>query len=819
MNWKKSIVFCASFLVVFFAEMAVNMACGPEQDPYDYYISYFHNNTSGDDYAPFAFNEMLYLYKTDEPASEADINSLAWAKYLQVKKADVFKVMYDADSTLESKLVNFSRKSLDSLPAAMRQNSFLLGLVKNEPALQYFRFAKSCEPFTRSYYDSWDPVARDSTMMDRKATAAIALAAKEKDEFLKLRYAFQAERMQHYAHNYEACKMTYEKLISPIKTVSAVQGWALSLYAGAMRFTGKPAEAAYLFSRVFATNPERRVQAYRNYFACRPSLEDVLKFTKNEQEKAGVFALQGFGNPAADVESLEQAYHHDPGSLMNGALLIREVNKLEQNLIKGKDVARNYYAAYFSRFDADHKKQDSVQDVYLKHLLKIKNFALRLASEKKYPQPELGTLTAAYLSWMEHKDVQGLNYLATLKPDQLPERLKDQYRIIELLIKVNQIKKGGSFDPDNLLPALKWLDEKRFAENKGQPKDQDYYDEAWGDSERRFTTTTRNFYQQVLAPVYLKMGDTAMAALAMFKADLKYSSIRGKSIRKDMSYQTTAFWQNSLSPATMRNLAVLKAKPANGSFKSWLSRGLTKIDNDDFYELFGTTYLRNHQYAKAISCFDRVSRAYVYQTPSDWYSDNANQKTYAQAFVERINDYPKKYGETAPGLNKKTFAKEMLRIQKLISTDPKHAAQYYYQMANAVYQTGYYGTSWFLISYDWVSYDIHKKAKYSYDLDYKLAQTAKMWYLKARALSKDANFKAKCTFMLAKCEQKKIINFNYYKIAWYQGDYNQSYKRFLALNYHNPYFREMKLKYPHTAFYKIAATDCSYFREFIGPAK
>jgi hypothetical protein len=819
MNWKKSIIFCASFLIAFFVEMAVNIACGPEQDPYDYYVSYFHNNVQGDGYSPFAFNEMVYLYETDEPASEPEINSLEWAKYLQVKKDDVFKVMYDADSTFESKLVNFSKKSLDSLPAALRQNSFLLGLIEKEAALKYFRFAKSCEPFTKSYYDSWDPVARDSAMMDRKSTEALTLASKEKDQFLKLRYAFQAERMQHYARNYEACKATYEKFISPLKTESAVQGWARSLYAGAMRYTGNPAEAAYLFSMVFATNPERRIQAYRNYFACRASLASVLEFTKNEREKANVFALRGFGNPSADLESLEQVYHYDPGSLTNGALLIREVNKLEQNLIKGKDVARNYYATYFSRFNVDNKKQDSIHDAYLNHLLKIKDFALRMASEKKYPQPELGTLTAAYLSWMENKDLQGLNYLAALKPNQLPERLKDQYRIIELLIKANQIKKGGSFNPNELLPALRWLDEKRFAENKLQPKDQDYYDDAWGDANRRFTTTTRNFYQQVLAPAYLKMGDTAMAAVAMFKADLKYSTINGKSIRKNMSYQTTVFWQNSLSPSAMRNLAVLKAKPANGNFESWLSKALNKINNDDFYELFGTTYLRTHQYAKAISCFDRVSKAYVYQTPSDWYSDNANQKTYAQAFIERVNDYPKQYGKVAPGLNKKTFAQEMLRIQKLIKNDQKNAAQYYYKMANAVYQTGYYGNSWFLISYDWVSYDIHKKVKFSYDLDYKLAQTAKIWYLKARALSKDANFKAKCTFMIAKCEQKKIINSNYDKIAWYQGDYDLSYKRFLALNYNNPYFKEMKLKYKNTAFYKIAATECSYFREFIGPAK
>lgn len=136
-------------------------------------------------------------------------------------------------------------------------------------------------------------------------------------------------------------------------------------------------------------------------------------------------------------------------------------------------------------------------------------------------------------------------------------------------------------------------------------------------------------------------------------------------------------------------------------------------------------------------------------------------------------------------------------------------------MANAVYQTGYYGNSWFLISYDWSTYDNNNPPKYGYDIDYKKAQTAKIWYLKARALSTSANFKAKCTFMLAKCAQKQII-MNYSTVSFnYYNEKDVKYQNFIKANYNNPYFKEMKLKYASTPFYATASNECSYLGDFI----
>ncbi|MFC4213259.1 hypothetical protein ACFOWA_18845 [Pedobacter lithocola] len=811
---KLSIIFSA-FVFAYFAEIAVNLACGGEVDPYDYYVSYFHNNTQGDEYTSFAFTEMAYLYSEDNVANEAEINSREWAKYLDVNEKDVYKVMYHVDSATSVKLASYNGKSINELPDSLHNNSYLLALTKNKDALNYYTFAKSCEPLANASWNDWNPEPRDSTTMETKAKEALKLTLAEDDDFLKLRYAYQSARMFHYSGNYKDCKMVYEKYVKPLKSNSAVKGWAEALYAGSVRKLGNAEESAYIFTKVFASNPERRTQAYKNYYYTSSPVSGPLKYAKNNNEKANIWAINGFGNSEADLESLQKVYQYNPKSLLNGALLVREINKLEQDLIKDNDIAKIGYNYYFSDSGNGKKYEDSVRNLNLKHLNQIKDFAIKLAAEKKYPQPELGTLTASYLSWMENKDLLASNYLKTLNPDRLPEKLLNQYRIVDLLIKSKNIKKGNPFNENELLPTLKWLDVKRFDENEEQLKNQNYYYNRTGNANSRFTTTTRNFYQQILAPAYMKMGDTAKAALAMVKGDLKYKTLYENSLFKNMSYQTTTFWQKYLSPKSMQKLAVFKnAKPEN-DVSGLLTKALNLLKDDDFYELYGTTYLRTHQYDKAVQMFNKVSANYKYFSPENWYANEEESKLYANPFIETINDFPKKYGSAKKLINKKGFATEMLRLQKLTLTDKKNAALYFYKMANAVYQTGYYGNSWFLISYDWSSYDNSSAAKFSYDVDYKKAQTAKTWYLKARALSTNADFKAKCTFMLAKCAQKQII-MNYTMVSFSYYDVKDvKYQNFLTANYQNPYFKELKLKYAKTPFYATAAGECSYMKDFI----
>ncbi|PTT04236.1 hypothetical protein DBR11_00125 [Pedobacter sp. HMWF019] len=802
-SYKKLFIGFSTFITVFFAEIAINLACGGETDPYDYYINYFHSDVSGDEYSPFFFTQLSFLYGDKDTHSESDINSEEWAKYLQVKKEDVEKTMYKSDAATNLLLSKLDQQSISSLPDSLQQNTFIQALGKNKKAAQYFSFAKSCEPLANSTSDYWNPVPRDTAGMISAAKQALDLvSSSHSDAFIKLRYAYQSARMYHYAAQYQECRNVYDKLIKTNKTTSAVKGWSMALYAGATRRLGIRSESAYLFSKVFESNPERRILAYRNYYNISPSTDSVLRFAKNNTERATIWAIEGFGNPTKDLKSLEEVYKNDPKSPINGALLVREINKLEGNILNGSS---NYY--YYN----SPNNADSLKKVNLKHLTLVKNFALKLAEEKKYGQPELGTLTAAYLSWMENKGTEASSYLSKLDFPKLPERLKDQYRITDLLIKADQIKKGSPFNPNDLLPGLKWLDEKRFEENK--PKPGQTYDD-WGGYNKAFSLSARNLYQDILAPAYLKMGDTARAAMAMVKGDIRSSSLKNKDLFSNMSSTTIEYWQEALSPTTLLSIEKYRVTPPQDNLDGLLAGSIKQLNQDDFYELLGTSYLRTHNYKNALVWLQKINPKHQYFSASNWYEGDEG-RLYPNAFIETIRDYPKQNGSKTGGLNKKTFAMEMLRLQKLVTSDPKNAAANYYKMANALYQTGYFGNSWGLISYSWSSYDNVIPPKYDYEKDYKQALTAKRLYLKARILTTDQNLKAKCTFMLAKCTQKMITPGKYPDYLYTYLNGKVTYKDYLDANLANPYYKEFSTKYTKTPFYQIAQGECSYFREFI----
>lgn len=803
-TFKKLSLIFSVFLITFFGEIAFNFACGPEMDPYDYYPTYFHNNAQGDEYASFAYNQMIYLYNDRNLETEADVNGREWARYLGARKDDVIDAIYGVDSATSVLLDGFSSQSFKKFPDSLRENSFLTRLAKKVDAQRYFRFAKSCEPYVTQNIDYWEATKKDSLAMIQKGCDALDSINKVgSDSFLKLRYAFQAQRIFRYAGDIGQAESTYRQFIKNEKTASVIKGWSLALHAGSVANNN---ESAYLFSRVFDTNIEKRVLAYKNYKYTKSDVNEVLKFAKNNEEKATILAINGFGDPTYNLKMLEEVYKLNPKALLNGALLVREVNKLEEKVIKSDQIAKDFPTIYYERW-GDVINKDSLQKVGLLDLKNIKAFALKLAYDKKYPQPELGILIAAYLSWMEKKDALADSYLQKLNPEELSERLLDQYHIIDLLIKARSIKKGSNSNEDKLVPVLKWLDKKRFSENAKKPAQEYYYD--WGDAENRFTKTTRNFYQQILAPAYLKKGDTAKAALAMLKGDAKHKSYIKRFRFKQLSYQTTMFWQKQLTPRVMNELARYRSTMALAGMDSLLATGSKSIDKDDFYELYGTTYLRQHKYDSALKMFNKISPGYKYFYQTDWF---LNDSTYfSNPFAESFNDYPKKHVGLKQAFNKKTFAKEMLRLKALMVNDKKNAAAYYYKMANAVYQTGYFGNSWFLISYDWETYYNNSPVKHAFEMDFKKAYTAKKWYAKAKSLSKDANFRAKCTFMLAKCAQQEILRDN--EVGYYPHDRN--YKIFMNANYNNPYFKELKATYSKTPFYQIASSECSYLKDFI----
>ncbi|WP_158827427.1 hypothetical protein [Mucilaginibacter lacusdianchii] len=882
--WKKLLLYSVSLTGVWLTCLVIVLACGGEVDPYDYYTSFFHPDVQGKaNYSAFYFTDYQFTYTDAEPVSEASVNAAEWANYLgnTVKPRDVEKIMYGLDSAGKERAVHFFEQDppvADSLAA----NKFLWALKDpaHAAARKYYQFAQQAEYLGQSSYNYWEPAPLDTAGLKATADTAQQAALHESDNFLKLRYLYQAQKLNHYAENYAQAKDIYDQHIAKIPLKSHVKGWALALKAGEERRLGDTTHAAYLFAKVFADYPERRLQAYRNYHYIAAPFTDVLKLAQTPEEKANLYAIKSFANPEIETDALEQVYANAPSSSLVGVLLVREINKLEQYYVTPA-LANNTDEAYSSRsgqpvlqqsaptvakwplivgilifvagitvlvlaikksnekpigkiaggilvvagilgitwFAVSYLKNkpsnnaqsltqgsffinvpDSIKAKYDAHIEKLKNFCTTLNSDGKYAEPQIGTIANAYLCFMQNKSDDGLASLRKLDNQSLNSNLADQKQIIKLLLSAQRLKQVKEVDETALLPSLQWLHGK--ANQASKHKTNEYPEKP--ENYNRFAITERNFYTYVMAPAYLRQGDTARAALAMLKAGnndpLSYSGYIDERIPD--------FWFNFLHSNHLKQIINWKEHPQTNSYLSFLSSDLKTVSNDKIYELLGTIALREHHYPEAAVAFQRIKDKKIKNAlynGEDYYSNGESYQ--GDPFSVGINDYPKHF--SGKRYTKSTFAQKMAELESKMKSDPKNA-DLFYQMANGIYNTSTYGNSWGLIAYKWSSYDFGRKPLYYYDGDYINTTLAKQYYLKARDLSNNQEFKAKCTFMAAKCEQKKyeapsFINYD---------TYDKREKEYLAALKQNKYFKEMT-QYKPTAFYKQAVGECSYLRDYI----
>ncbi|WP_270088774.1 hypothetical protein [Sphingobacterium sp. SYP-B4668] len=799
MSYKKSLIFFSLFLAAYFGEIAVNIACGPEIDPYDNQTTYFLPNIETGSYSAFQYIPYKFLYTENEPQSEAAINLDEWRDYLgkRVKKEDIQFLMYQADSLTIATLNQAI--GVEHLADSVAQNTFAQTLLKKKysNAKAYFLFTKKAEYLTFIPYNYWDPSPVNySEILSLAEEAEEKIGTVQGDRFLKLRYAYQAARLYLYAKEYEKSMSIYEHYIAPTHSKSAVMGWAMSNYAGAKRWNGQLAEAAFLYAKVFSSNPERRVLAYKNFNYIDVPIDEVESLTTTNADRISLAAILGFSTSDMTMEYLQTCFDLDKRNEAIGMLLTREINKIEGQLITPYSLSWPNYNLYIQQEDKDRVTQ---------HAEEVKNFALKLSGKQK----GLGVLSASYISWLQGNNDEAKVLLKRIDINKLASPQSDQYQVNKMLTQLTDWQKDATVHQEGLVETLAWLSEKSKTEATGKDNPRDYYSAYFADAP--YSLIGKNILSNILVPQYLAKGDTAMASLSALKADVfSNHGIVQDTLEKNFSYGTELFWKKYLSPKSILEIRdYLESPEKQQGVTKYILDGITKTDQNALTELLGTAYLRIHDYANAVKSLKQLPKTYVYQSFNDYYAD---QEVYAKPFITMNNDYPKDRGSQP--YYKLDFAKQMLQLQEKANAekDLDKLANIFFMMANGVYQTSTFGNSWMMVSYEWSSTDAHSKPELGWEYDYLQARQAKVWYEKARSLSKNQEFRARCTFMLAKCEQKEFVYPQEGRWAYYEI-FSQS--PFYQYSVHNKYFAELQKGYAQTEFYQSAMRACSYLRDFI----
>jgi len=149
--------------------------------------------------------------------------------------------------------------------------------------------------------------------------------------------------------------------------------------------------------------------------------------------------------------------------------------------------------------------------------------------------------------------------------------------------------------------------------------------------------------------------------------------------------------------------------------------------------------------------------------------------------------------------NRITFIEKLIEMRNTATAKPAEAAQNYFLMANGFYNMTHFGNARLFYANNLVDGNF-----YYYDetaLPEKQGDIALKYYLLAKKSSTDKEFKAKCTFMAAKCE----LNAYFYNRL---GEAKEDFKS-------GVYFASLKSEYSDTKYYREVIKECGYFRTYL----
>ena len=796
MNWKAFIAVSISGFLISFPQNIIG--CGDGMDPYDYYTSFFHPQLpEAIGYKPFYYTGYNFLYDENEPTNVSDLLATEWAAYcgdpVVAEDAKTFVNKFDRKE-VNSLYSNIEKNATNSLADSIMRNTMTKYFIKSRDleALGYILYAKQVEPYVLGNSDSWEPPQRDTIKMGKLIKNGQQLMKAAKNDFFKLKYAYQAERLAHYSGRYSDAIQIYDDYIAANKTASVLQPLSLALKAGALFRTDRQKEAALLFSKAFNASTAKRISNYLGFnwsVDSKLSREDYLAMCKTDEEKAGMLSLFAMSSTGNELTTMKQILKLDPGADAFEVLAVREINKLEERyftplLQKEKGGSSFYY--YWN----DNNK-DSVMTESGKEVKALATFLHEASNTEKIKNPALFEIGAAYAAYMMNDLAAAKKYLASADKMKPVGKLKDQWVLTNILVTINEKENIDAAFEEQLLPSLQWLQQKAKAE---KPQSIQFYEI------NQWKKVYRDLMSEIMARRYHKQGELYKEALCIGAADAAVSP--GENIygfEKGID-----FMRNNLGSKDVEQLYSFLTNKQLTTFGNFLVKN-NSIKLSVVTDFAGTAYLREYDYANAKQWFKKTT-------------DKKAMEIVTNPFADLLYDQEEQLPSEANfRTDKLAFAETMLQLQKLTETDKVNAAKNYYKIATALYNITYYGHAWKLVDYyrsGSDGYAIPKNAT-PFQKEYYGCYSALNYFEKAMNASSDKNFKARCLFMMAKCSQKQVqrpryidFNYNYDQLDMAEKAYWPKFKD-------NKYFPQLIKDYSATPFYKQAYNSCSYLRDFV----
>lgn len=276
------------------------------------------------------------------------------------------------------------------------------------------------------------------------------------------------------------------------------------------------------------------------------------------------------------------------------------------------------------------------------------------------------------------------------------------------------------------------------------------------------STKAKSWTRRTLAELYLKKGETE-------KAELIFPGINPKQFDANDNIKKMIAYYEKPNPSAFEKLFFEQAS----------------LQKHDYQELLGIRYAQQDKLEDALVALKAVG---------------SKETLYGNPFTIHIKDCHDCDHEAAQKTKytKASFIEKMIEMKGIAQSKPAEAAQNYFLVANGFYNMTYFGNA--RLFYDnrvdntIYMYEHAATPEENNDLALK-------YYLLALQHATDKEFKAKCTFMAAKCEQNAFfMNVP----ANFKGDFKSGV-----------YFASLKKDYSTTKYYQEIIKECGYFKTYL----
>lgn len=700
-----------------------------------------------------------------------------WQTYLK-GKADAATISYfligadepksydEKDRTLENKteaeqLHVFFKTKKENKASQKWSKKISLKEDKIKSFIEFLYLAQKIETVSiGSDYWSYDPVVA-KTFDDQKMIQSIEnVYNTTSDPFLKNRYWFLTMKARFYSNDKQKAIVFFNKTESTVSK-NTLYYRALSYVAGINYKQKKYAVSNYLYAQVFDNCPEMRiVTAYSFHPQNDADWNKSLAMAKNNKEKAALWAIHGFYKD--ETQAIEKIYGLDSKSEHLNYLLTRLVNKQEQG------INNSFYES--AKENVAGKQQTVVENKELnKSKIDNKAFDLvsKIASAGNTEKPYLWDIALGYLQILKSDFAKAdANFDKAEKTMPKTELSIYQLRLLRFVNNLSKIDKLTSKSEKTILTDLNWLYQELPRTYKGE---EFRYQNAVAWSKKYLAVLYKEQSNPVMAELFGNSQDYWDGGSSFYdneKELLAMKSFLAKSNKSEIEKIAAGIY--SLKLKDINNFQAVQA-----AFKNKIPEAIAFIKETDSVQY--SIFSGNPFNGSIKDCHDCDHAAY-------------QKKKYSQ--IDFLN--------TIKAMQDKLAEKEDVYTNSLL-------------LGNAFYNITHFGNGRSFYEINIVGYG---SSPYSFRDSMKKMITdcnlSKMYYQKAFEAATTKEQKAKCIYLLSKCERNEYYNKKYNEInSWWEVQDDKV--NFIAWSG----FKILRKEYSDTKYYQDVIAECGYFNTYV----